>query len=715
MAKEIKIGHFCLSNPVESNTCTHVYLAKPEIKFLEKFGRLSILVSLNFKDKAPKHALLWAKKWTQELTDFIKNDFYNPTKPVADIEKEFEDSLQRINSWLQQEKARQTEIFKKHLLDFDIDIILIKDNNIYFSQIGEIETYFIKNDKLTNLVQEKNKSTKFSNIISGKLEKDTILFFASKNLFNYFSSGKIVQILKQSPAQKVESEIKRLLSDQVNRVSLLALIISNLEHVSIPAKAKVEPVEKPLPEAGAGLVTKAPHPTSPLAKSKAGGDTAPLAQTEETQIEKTIPKKEIKKQVLGKIREPRKQQIKQKIWGKPKKVKPALPNLPIIKARRLTYLRKSLLILLIVVALLFIQSVVILSRQQLKTQQNKKYAQLIENLRTKQDDLSAALIYQDSITIKTISNETKALLNQLPQKTQEQKETYQHFQEKYTQQMNKFYHLITIDEPVLLIDLKQNYKDIKTNGLTNIGNDFYIFNTDNNYIYLFDLETKEIELVNQASANVGRVKKFIPLDNDSLIGFDQNQGIVSFNTIDEKLIPLKLNRTNMPEEIQDICVYNRRLYTLEPSFNQIYKHSKTIDGFSQEQAWIQDQAIDISSALSFAIDGSIYIFKKTGQILEIYQGKKVEFELDNIQPSLSVQDPNILQPQGKIKIYTNADLKYLYLLDGPTKRLIVLNKDGKLIKQFTNNQFEDLKDFIISKKEDKAWLLAGTKIFEIEI
>ena len=107
--------------------------------------------------------------------------------------------------------------------------------------------------------------------------------------------------------------------------------------------------------------------------------------------------------------------------------------------------------------------------------------------------------------------------------------------------------------------------------------------------------------------------------------------------------------------------------------------------------------------------------KKTGQIFKFHQGKKAEFTLDEIQPVLSIKDPNILDPQGNIKIFTNDELKYLYLLDGPSKRLIVLSKQGKLIKQFTNEEFTDLKDFIVNRKENKAWLLAGTKIFEIEI
>ena len=683
MPNQIKIKHFCFSTPKESNAYSQVYIAKPEKKFLEKFGRLSILINLNFKDKLDKQTLNWAKTWSQELIDLIKNDFYNPLRPVTDIEKDFEDSLQRINSWLQQEKSQNSEIFEESLSDFDVDIVLLKDNDIYFSQTGEINTYFLKDNQLIDLVEEKNKSTKFLNIISGKLENNSLLFFTTKNLFDYFSSGKVTQILDQTPTEKIEAEIKKGLSNKVNRINLLGLIISNKNEFVTPIKEKTKP---------------------PVEEEKKETKVEPPEPVEQESIEE-IPKP---------VEPPSYQSKKNRIPKRLRKIKPILPDVPIIKTSRLTYFRKSLIIVLVILGLLFIQSIVILSRQQIKSNQTKKYTQTIEELKIKQEELSTALIYQDPLKIKAISNDFNVLLNQLLQKTKEQKQTFAFFKDGYTKQMNKFYHLIVLEKPESLIDLTTIDEDIKTAGLTNIYNDFYVFDSSNNHIYLFNIETKEAELVNQTSTNVGRLQKLIPLDNDSLIGFDQNQGIASFNTIDKKLAPLKLNRENLPEQIQDINIYGNRLYTLEPDANQIYKHSKTLDGFGKEKGWIKDET-NISDALSFTIDGSVYVMKKTAQIFKFHQGKTAEFTLDEFQPVLSIKDPNILDPQGNIKIFTDDELKYLYLLDGPSKRLIVLSKQGKLIKQFTSEEFIDLKDFIINRKENKAWLLAGTKIFEIEI
>lgn len=669
MTEEIKISQFCFSNPKESNCYAQVYLAEPEKKFLEKFGRLGILINLCFRKEPKKQTLAWAKKWSQNLIDLIKNDFYNPLRNPGEAEKDFEDSLQKINNWLQQERSGQPEIFEDALAGFDVDVILLKDDNVHFSQTGDIKTCLLQDDKLIDLVEEKNKSAKFSNIVSGKLENDSLLFFATKNLFDYFSPKKIIQVFNNSPVSKIEAEMKKLLSEEMGNISLLGLVFSKRKELPKPSEENEPEVKEDEPPAEKKIKTeeKKPEPMKPV-------------------IEMKPAKKE-----------------------KSQKIRPVPPDLPIMKTSRLTYFRKSLLVALIILAVLFSLSLVTLGRQQRKNRLAQEYARTLEELRTKEDELSLALIYQDSVKIKGLSNEIRNLLNQLPQKTDEQKQNYAFFQDKYNQQMNKFYRLITLDNPLLLIDLSETYKNVQTGGLTNLGSDFYVFDPTNNNIYLFNVETKKLEPVNQTSANVGRLVKLSLLDNDTLIGLDQNQELASFNTIDKKLLPLKLVRET-PQQIQDLCVYGRRLYTLEPSKNQIYKHQKTIDGFGPEQSWLQEQT-DIAGALAFAIDGSVYILKKTGEIAKFYQGKTVEFSLDDIQPSLSFSDPN---SNGRIKIFTDDGLKYLYLLDGLGKRLIILSKQGKLVKQFTSPLFEDLKDFVVSRKENKVWLLCGVKIFEIQ-
>jgi len=714
-----KTTYFCLSNPKKTNIYSRVYLAEPEARFLNKFGQLGAMINLHLsssKESTLKEQLARTAEisnWVQKVIDFLSNTYYDPLKLTVNVEKDFEDLLGKINNFLNHEKARNPKLFEEYLTDMDIDIVIIKDKDVHFSQIGDIKTYLIKDGKIAELVGEKNKnqSKKFLNVISGSLDNDNVLFFANAAFFDYFSLEKITEIIENNLLVKISSKLEQLLGAESKKVSLQNLIVSTREETPVVEMIKEEKKEE-LKEKIV-KIKKEIKKTEPIVEEPApitASEIPSPENEEEIETEKEIDEEEIttsqeeekilidEEEVLA--------EIKPKPIVKPRKTKIKLPTIS-WKFNKESLKRNVLIGALVVLAILFVGSLFTIGKKEIIVNKVKQQDQIIETLKTKEADLAVAEVYKNNETINKILDEMNELIKKLPQKTQEQKDVYNSYHNKYVEKLNSLYQLTIIDNPLLLTDLNQTNKDAQTNSLTNLGNNFYILNSLNNYIYLFDYTKKETQLANNTSVNTGLLKKFIPLDNDVLIGWDKNQTIATFNTIDKKLSSLKLETSHL-SKIQDLGVFNNKLYVLDPGSNQIYKYSKTLDGFSKEESWIQDQNIAISDAVAMTIDSSIYVAKKTGQIFKFYKNKQVEFNLDEIKPTLSMENE-------KTKIFANADTKYLYLLDGATKRLIILSKDGKLVKQFTSDKFDDLKDFIISKTEDKAWLLNGTKIYELPI
>ena len=712
MNTQPKTTYFCLSNPKKTNIYSRVYLAEPEARFLNKFGQLGAMINLHLslskestmKEQTARMAEI--SNWTQKVIDFLSDTYYDPLKLTVNVEKDFEDLLSKINNFLNHEKARNPKLFEEYLTDMDIDIIIIKEKDVHFSQIGDIKTYLIKDGKIAELVGEKNKnqSKKFLNVISGSLDNDNVLFFASAAFFDYFSLEKITEIIESNPLIKISSKLEQLLGSESKKVSLQNLIISTNEETPVAEIVKEEKEELKEKIVKTKKEIKKPEPIieepTPVVASEIS---SPETEKEIDEEEIITPQEEEKilideEEVLA--------EIKPKPITKPMKTQIKFPTIA-WKFNPESFKRKALIGVLIVLAILFIGSLFTIGKKEITVSKVKQQDQTIEALKTKESDLAVAEVYKNKETIGKILDEMNELIKKLPQKTQEQKDIYNSYRNKYAEKLNSLYQLAVIDNPLLLTDLTQINKDIQADSMTNLGNNFYILNSSNNYIYSFDYNKKETQLVNNTSVNTGLLKRFIPLDNDVLIGWDKSQAIATFNAIDKKLSSLKLEINHL-SKIQDLGVFNNKLYTLDPESNQIYKYSKTLDGFAKEESWIQDQNITISDAVAMTIDSSIYVAKKTGQIFKFYKNKQVEFNLDEIKPALSMENE-------KTKIFANADTKYLYLLDGATKRLIILSKDGKLVKQFTSDKFDDLKDFIISKAEDKAWLLNGTKIYELPI
>ncbi|MCD6441926.1 hypothetical protein J7L24_00015, partial [bacterium] len=262
MKKELQIGHFCFSNPKESNSYSRIYLTEPSEKFLEKFGRLIILANVNFAPRATRQTFIWAEEWIEKLTNLAKNSFYSTSQSSVNLEQNLENLLQQLNVWLTQEKVSQPKIFEEELENYDLTIVLIKGKEIQFSKIGEIKTYLIENNHLEELGKEKKQAriTKFANIVSGNLEKNNVLFFANQNLFDCFPTEKIIQILNNAPLGQIKSEFKELLNEDLNRLNMFGMAMAYRSQPAIIRKKDKTP-KKPVVKQP--IISK---PSIPLAK-----------------------------------------------------------------------------------------------------------------------------------------------------------------------------------------------------------------------------------------------------------------------------------------------------------------------------------------------------------------------------------------------------------------------------------------------------------------
>ncbi|MCK5085559.1 hypothetical protein KAK05_02510, partial [Candidatus Parcubacteria bacterium] len=190
---------------------------------------------------------------------------------------------------------------------------------------------------------------------------------------------------------------------------------------------------------------------------------------------------------------------------------------------------------------------------------------------------------------------------------------------------------------------------------------------------------------------------FITNNNDFEI---YNIDTESFSNTSEKL-------SSSSAEIKDIDSYSNFIYTLNPTSNQIYKFKKTQAGFDSGNAWLEiDENISVENAISLTIDGSIYVLRSDGTIDKYRTGSKQKFSVEI--PSIPVSDTST--------IYTKPEMNYLYVTDKQNKRIILFDKsDGKLVKQFVNDKFNNLQNIIVDQKEETIYALSGNNIFEIEI
>ncbi|PJA49210.1 hypothetical protein CO169_02625, partial [Candidatus Shapirobacteria bacterium CG_4_9_14_3_um_filter_39_13] len=156
-------------------------------------------------------------------------------------------------------------------------------------------------------------------------------------------------------------------------------------------------------------------------------------------------------------------------------------------------------------------------------------------------------------------------------------------------------------------------------------------------------------------------------------------------------------------EIVDIEGFTGSLYLLD-SQGEIWKYPAIEGGFGEKQKWLQQKA-DFSSAVSLAIDGSLWVLTQDGQILKFLQGQKDSFALSGLNKPF-------FEPRA---LFTDFDSQNLYVLDKGNARIVVLSKNGEYQAEYHWSELNQAQDLVVIEAEKKIFCLLGNKIYLMEM
>ncbi|OGM60209.1 hypothetical protein A2892_04125 [Candidatus Woesebacteria bacterium RIFCSPLOWO2_01_FULL_39_10b] len=152
--------------------------------------------------------------------------------------------------------------------------------------------------------------------------------------------------------------------------------------------------------------------------------------------------------------------------------------------------------------------------------------------------------------------------------------------------------------------------------------------------------------------------------------------------------------------------YAGNFYTLDKDSSKIFRYQGIESGFSSGSEWLsENQEVDLVDSVSWAIDGSIWVLEKNGKIDKFSLGNKESFTVSGAYPEL-------LQVNA---IYTNDELKYIYVLDNAGGRVVVLDKNGAYKAQYISSDIKGAINLIVSEKEGKIILLTGEKLLALDL
>lgn len=148
------------------------------------------------------------------------------------------------------------------------------------------------------------------------------------------------------------------------------------------------------------------------------------------------------------------------------------------------------------------------------------------------------------------------------------------------------------------------------------------------------------------------------------------------------------------------------IYVLDKSGNAIYRYPGQGSGFGDKANWLAaGTRADFSDARAWAIDGSVYVLFPGSKVLKYSLGSPQNFSVSGVIPEIGTIDA----------IYADADNQGVYLLDRAGNRVVVIDKKGKYIAQYLSDQIGNATNLAVSEADKKIVLLAGDKLFSIDI
>ncbi|MBI5152555.1 hypothetical protein HZA39_03405 [Candidatus Peregrinibacteria bacterium] len=575
----------------------------------------------------------------------------------ADPYARFENSLKEANKKLEAFKAEKSSHYIGNL---SILAAAVVGTNLLLSQCGEAEAYLIRKryvSVITEGLSDDNYEF-FTNIATGVLELNDFVVLSSSRLLRYISKTELAKCITQGNVVKSLEELNSMVASEIlGKIAITGINAAEQEEIM-----EEEVVRPSFIASKLGFLKKVPY------------------------IDK-LPLDKLKNIDWEKFRSGAKNVIEKASTLQEKFMKPES-------------LKDKVLIGFIAVAVILLLFVGVTKYRQsrneeltaLDTKLNQARDELSEALTKGEYDKTAAgkILAHAEQTAKEVLNTTmRAKATEVLTRIQEVRDTLDN-----TKRVT----------PEVYLDLTKTKSEVNALGILHLKDRSYVF--DNNSLFELILN------------NVGEPMAIA--DNETVIAgavFDERESLV-FLTKSGKVVEFKDGNFRYMSTTDgvfhkgiSIKTWSNKIYILNPEEDQIWKYAymNTKDMFSNAEAYRQDGSM--KNTVDFSLDGNIYTANSDGSLVRYYAGRIQE------TPMLKAA----FRPLNSAsKVYTDADMMQVFVLDGTENRLYLYQKEqkGAALSYGRQYQFDgvgEVRSLYFDKTANQIYIVDSEKIYKVTL
>lgn len=351
---------------------------------------------------------------------------------------------------------------------------------------------------------------------------------------------------------------------------------------------------------------------------------------------------------------------------------------------------------IVVVILLLVGSVFYNGNRKQKREADETFTQTVQLIEEKRDAAQASLIYQDDEQARDILNEALALLETLQTSTKGQEDEITRLQSE----LNQVFEELQGISDVALTNLAQLDGETIVDIISTDSGVLAITRGKN--IYRFNAFDTTFELVPLTTGSVGNLA-LATSEGANVILADESNQLARIDIATGSLNPITSGLADL-SGVEDIASYNGNVYALVAAEQQIYRMRPQVAGFDAGSTWITANSIDIKTARSLAVDGDIYVLTSS-QIVKYTTGAQQDLRIDPVDPALS----------NPIQIWTDISSERLYVLEPANRRIVVYEKNGNFLTQYTSPEFENAVAIHVQENENQILVATGSTLLSFQI
>ena len=254
--------------------------------------------------------------------------------------------------------------------------------------------------------------------------------------------------------------------------------------------------------------------------------------------------------------------------------------------------------------------------------------------------------------------------------------------------------------PTLVTDLSVKNDNLEAQKLLDLRGNLYVNDDKKVYKTIRNIVEKGVPLSEKETVVAAAARA----DQNTLLYLTASPRLIEYR---EGVITSMSTADDTWKQGIDIQTYGRYAYVLDPVENQIWKYERRRSNYSAAAAY--NNGADLSRSISFSIDGAIYILSDDGQIKKLFRGTQVDYDFRDL-PSREFMGKNL-------KLYTSANLEFLYILDPDNQRVLVFVKGDRYAtyKKQIMYDLPDARDFIVDDSGQKVHLLTKDKIYTFSL